>query len=263
LNPFEDEFGFLDQDHPRTPWGTLVPCRFPATAASLRKIFPKFEFSEVRENFPTVRIFNSKRTEREDSMENHGLIIRQLRKRAGLTIHAAAKKLDRSVGWLSEVENGRGAARLTEREFERIVDALDGAKHRALFRIWVANHKNRARAAKTFDGAVLKFIRVKKELGLIEAAQETGLSVGYLSKIETGAKPVTVEMRNRILAAYGYSPSSWKNLATDPVRSKAVPLRYKLEILLSGLSERQIETVFDFVQSVTQPQAQDSSFNQN
>lgn len=186
-------------------------------------------------------------------MENHGLIIRQLRRLAGLTIHAAAKKLDRSVGWLSEVENGRGKARLTEREFERIVGLLDGAKHRASFRIWVANYKNRERVAKTFDGAVLKHIRVKKELTVRKAARLLGVSHGYLSKIENGTAPITLDMRNRILAAYGYSSSIWKNFATDPVRSKAVPLRYKLDILLSGLSEKEIEVVFNFTLSLVQP----------
>jgi transcriptional regulator with XRE-family HTH domain len=196
-------------------------------------------------------------------MENHGLIIRNLRKLAGLSVRATAKKIGRSTGWLSEIENSRGKARLTEREFERIVALLDGAKHRASFRIWVANHKNRERTVKTFEGAVLKFIRIKKGLGLVAGAKATRLSVGYLSKIETGAKPVTLEMRNRILKAYGYSPSSWKNLATDPVRSKAVPLRYKLDILLNDLSEKEVEAVFNFARSIVQPQAMDLATNQN
>lgn len=194
-------------------------------------------------------------------MENHGLIIRQLRKLAGLTLQSAAKKLGKSTGWLSEVENGRGLARLTESEFNRIVEMLDGAKHKAMFRIWVANHKNRERTLKTFDGAVLKHIRNKKELTVREAARSLGVSHGYLSKLENGTAPVSVEMRNRLLDAYGYSPWSWKNLATDPVRSKAVPLRYKLDILLADLSEKQTEMVFNFVQGIVQPKGADSRSN--
>ena len=48
------------------------------------------------------------------------------------------------------------------------------------------------------------------------------------------------------MAAYGYSPSSFKNFITDPVRAKAVPSVYKLEILLNALRENQIEKVFTY-----------------
>jgi len=179
-------------------------------------------------------------------MENYGLIIRHLRTLAGLSVRATAQKIDRSIGWLSEIENTSGTARLTETEFNRIVDVLEGAKHRPMFRTWVAAYKHRERGEKTFDGAVLKFIRLKKEINLRKAQKLTGLSTSYLSKIETGVKPVTLEMRNRIMVAYGYSPSSFKNLSTDPVRSKVVPTGFKLQILLHGLSEIQTETVFQF-----------------
>jgi transcriptional regulator with XRE-family HTH domain len=179
-------------------------------------------------------------------MENYGVIIRHLRNLAELDVRATALRIGKSVGWLSEIENNRGKSRLTESEFQRIVELLGGVRHRPMFKIWVANQKNRERVCTTFEGAILKHIRTKKNLLLQEAAQLCGLSFGYLSKIESGIKPVTLEMRNRILVAYGYSPSSWKNLATDPIRSKAVPRGYKLEILLNLLSEDQIAEVFDF-----------------
>lgn len=183
-------------------------------------------------------------------MENHGIIIRHLRKLAGLDVRAAALKIGKSTGWLSEVENNRGKARLTETEFQRIVELLDGARHRSMFKIWVANQKNRERAQTTFEGAVLKYIRIKKELSLYDAARACRISPSYLSKIECGLKSVRLEMRNRVLLAYGYSPSSWKNLATDPVRSKAVPLDFKLKILLSQIPESRLEVVFNFIQDV-------------
>jgi transcriptional regulator with XRE-family HTH domain len=179
-------------------------------------------------------------------MENYGVIIRHLRNLAELDVRAAALKIGKSTGWLSEIENNRGKSRLTEIEFQNIVERLGGTRHRSMFKIWVANQKNRERACTTFEGAVLKHIRTKKKLSLQESAQLCSLSFGYLSKIECGLKPVTLEMRNRILTAYGYSPSSWKNLATDPIRSKAVPRSYKLEILLNQLSEEQIAEIFDF-----------------
>ena len=57
------------------------------------------------------------------------------------------------------------------------------------------------------------------------------------------------------MKAYGYSPSSFKNLSTDPVRSKAVPLKFKLEILLGQLQEQEIEAVFRFVQNILKSRA--------
>lgn len=183
-------------------------------------------------------------------MENYGLIIRHLRHLAGLTVQLAAKKLDRSAGWLSAIENNTGACRLTESEFDSIVERLDGAKHRAMFKTWTANYKNRERAEKTFDGAALKYIRIKKELSLAAAKKLTGLSISYISEIENGIKPVSLEMRNQIMVAYGYSPSSFKNLSKDPVRSKAVPTLYKLEILLNRLRSEQIEAVFQHAQTL-------------
>ena len=183
-------------------------------------------------------------------MESYGVIIQHLRALAGLSVQITAKKIGRSKGWLSEVENNHGNSRVTESEFNRIVDLLDGSKHRAMFKTWAATAKNRDQVAKTFDGAVLKYIRLRKEITLAKASQLTGLSTAYLSKIETGVKSVTLEMRNKIMVGYGYSPSSFKNLSTDPMRSKAVPLKFKLDILLHSMPEKRVEQVFKFVQEL-------------
>jgi transcriptional regulator with XRE-family HTH domain len=95
-------------------------------------------------------------------MENYGVIIRHLRALARMSVRETAQKIQRSIGWLSEIENNSGTARLTESEFDRIVELLEGNKHKAMFRTWVATYKNRERLDKTFDGAVLKFIRIKE-----------------------------------------------------------------------------------------------------
>ena len=59
-------------------------------------------------------------------MESYGLIIRHLRLLAGLSVRNTAEKINRSIGWLSEIENSCGTARLTEKEFNRITDLLGG-----------------------------------------------------------------------------------------------------------------------------------------
>ena len=181
-------------------------------------------------------------------MESYGVIIQQLRTLAGLSVQNTAKKIGRSKGWLSEVENNSGNSRISELEFNRIVDILNGTKHRPMFKTWAATAKNRDQVARTFDGAVLKYIRIKKEITLLKASKLTRLSVAYISKLETGVKSVSLEIRNSIMRAYGYSPSSFKNLSTDPTRSKVVPVRFKLEILLNVLDIKDLNEVFKFAE---------------
>ncbi len=183
-------------------------------------------------------------------MDNYGLIIRHLRKLSKLNVRQAADKIQRSIGWLSEIENSRGTARLTEREFNRIVELLDGNHHKPMFKTWISTQKRSEQSERAFDGAVLKYIRMKKELNLKEASRLSGLSMPQLSKFETGHKLVSLETRNRVMLAYGYSPSSFKNLSTDRIRSRAVPFSFKLEILLKNLPENQIEKVFCFAQGL-------------
>lgn len=179
-----------------------------------------------------------------ESLENHGLIIRELRTNLQLSIHKAAGLIEKSAGWLCEIENGKRRSRLSSNEFNRIVEILGGSNQKHLFKTWVASQKNLERNSKIFDGAVLKFIRLKKEFSLSNASKMVEISKGYLSKLETGKAPLTFERRNQIMRAYGYSPSSFKNLATDPVRSKAVPSRFKFQIILQKISSAEAESLF-------------------
>ena len=85
------------------------------------------------------------------SLENHGIIIRHLRKRNRLSVRKCSDIIGKSIGWLSEIENACGTARLTEDEFDRIVSALGGDKDGAMFKTWVAKHKNIIRACRYFS----------------------------------------------------------------------------------------------------------------
>lgn len=177
-------------------------------------------------------------------LENHGIILRTLRKRKDLSIQKAAKMIGKSPGWLCEVETGGGTCRLSPSEFDRIVDLLGGSKERAMFKTWIANFKNQQKISKVYDGAILKFIRLKKGFSLTTASAKLGLSKGYLSKLENGLMPISLDRRIEMMKAYGYSPSSFKNLSTDPVRSKAVPNSFKFEILLQNISSEAAEAIF-------------------
>jgi transcriptional regulator with XRE-family HTH domain len=179
-----------------------------------------------------------------DSLPNHGIVVRELRKRLGLSLQIAARRIGKSVGWLSEIENCRGESRLGKVALERIVTLLDGERHRPMFKTWIANHKNEERRNRTFDGAILRHARNRRGLSVTAASELLSMSKGYLSRLERGICHVTLPLRNRILVGYGYSTESFKNWSTDPVKSKAVPLKYKFDVLMQNISDEDAEIIF-------------------
>jgi len=181
-------------------------------------------------------------------MEHYGVVLRKLRELNQLSIKEAAKHIKRSAGWLSEIENEKGSARIYPLEFERIVAAYNGEAHRPQFGIWVAKAYKPEPTKKEicFGGSILRYLRKKAQKSLDTASQEVGLSKAYLSYIETGVKPLSLELRNRLVRSYGYSPSSFKNFATEDKRAKNIPVRYKLDLLLKRMDESKIEMVFAY-----------------
>ena len=180
-------------------------------------------------------------------MEHQGVVLRKLRLLKGYSIKQASEKVGRGVGWISEIENGRGSSRLTVTDFERAVAAYEGEKYRKQFSLWIANaHKaNRGDEFETsYDGAVLKYVRTKAGLTITEAAKQLGLDKGNLSRIEHGIRPLSSELRDRMMRLYGYSPASFKNFASEDKRAKSVPTLFKLEILVNRMSEKAIEALF-------------------
>lgn len=96
-----------------------------------------------------------------DGNENYGLILKLLRQQMRLSVRDFSKKINRSIGWISEMENGCGTARITEQEFDALVALLGANGQRSQFKTWVANHKNAERVDRTFEGAILKFVRIR------------------------------------------------------------------------------------------------------
>jgi len=186
-------------------------------------------------------------------MDHHGVILRQLRLQNKLTMKEAARRIEKSAGWLSEIENSKGAARIHAQEFERIVAVYGGDRYRKQFGIWVANAHKPDLPGKDvcLGGATLKFLRKKAKLSLKTAAKEVGLSACYLSCIETGSKPLSANLRDRLVRVYGYSPSSFKNFATEDKRAKNVPIRYRLGSLLKQMDDGRIQKVFEFAFSLS------------
>jgi transcriptional regulator with XRE-family HTH domain len=188
--------------------------------------------------------------------ENHGIIIRLLRQKHGLSVQQFAKQCGKSVGWLSGVENAKGRARITEPEFQRILQLFGAEKQTAQFKTWVANYKNAQRVDRRFDGAIFKFLRTKKGLKLKEISKATGYSVAHLSRIERGVASASPDLRKHYMTACGYKPDSFKNFSTDPIKSKAVPAKLKVGILLSKLPDEHFLELQKFIESLLEGGAQ-------
>jgi transcriptional regulator with XRE-family HTH domain len=178
-------------------------------------------------------------------MSSYGVVLRKLRELNKQPLKQAAKAIGRSAGWLSEIENDRGAARIGLEEFERIVAAYNGQGYRKQFGIWVAQaHKPQAKSEIVFDGAILRYLREKSNLRLKEAAKTVGLSGPHLCNLEKGRRSISLELRDALMKVYGYSPASFKNFATEDKRAKNIPVRYKLDLLIRQLGEADIERIF-------------------
>ncbi len=197
-------------------------------------------------------------------MNSYGVVLRKLRAINKEQMKVAAKRINRSVGWLCEVENQTGKARISEEEFRRIVSLYGGAKYNDKeFALWTAN----AAKAKpkedeiSFDGAILKYLRLKKPMTLQEAGLAIGVTKSCIAKVESGACKVSVERRNQLLKVYGYSPSSYKNFYSRDKRALNVPAMFKLDILLRTFDEKQRLEVFDFAMKlkVGMPQTEKQS----
>jgi transcriptional regulator with XRE-family HTH domain len=180
-------------------------------------------------------------------MDNHGVILRQLRLINKYSIKEAAAKLEKSAGWLSEIENGNPRSRLNPPEFERIVALYVGEPYRKKFSLWIANKNRHPKTDDiSFDGAILKYVRTKAHMTLFEASERAKISKRYLSNVENGFKSIRLEMRNRLMEIYGYSPASFKNFATEDKRAKSVPIRYKLNVLIKQLDEQKLTEILKY-----------------
>lgn len=181
-------------------------------------------------------------------MKHQGVILRRLRAINRLTIHEASKVIGRSVGWLSEIENGRGEARIDPDEFERIIAAYGGGKYRDKFPLWIANESKGIPDEKplSFDGAILRYLRKKADLSQERAARAISVSAAHLCNLERGKRVLSTEHRNTLLKEYGYSSSSFRNFTTADKRAKNIPVRTKLNILLDRMPEESAQAVFAF-----------------
>lgn len=194
-------------------------------------------------------------------MKHPGVILRKLRQLHGYSMKFAAQKINRSVGWLSEVENQLGNSRIDETEYERILFIYEADKHQKLIHSWLS-HVNSEKAKKreiSYDGAILKYLRIKAGKTLKEIAPQVECSASYLVRIERGLAAITQTRRNQLINLYGYSTESFKNFHSREKRGLNVPALFKLNILLKTFEEEKILAVFDYAVSLQQKNKETNS----
>ena len=108
-------------------------------------------------------------------MNQYGSILRTVRAHCGLSLKQAASMIERSVGWLCEVEAGKPSSKCSKEEFERII-ACYGVEFDARacgYMFWT--HQTQSPEGNSFDGAILKYLRTKSGSSLKAAAQQKWL----------------------------------------------------------------------------------------
>jgi len=69
---------------------------------------------------------------------------------------------------------------------------------------------------------------------------------------KNGDKPVSEELKAKILNAYGYKVTSFRNFSTKDKRAKSVPTKYHLSILMRSFGESDLQTLFEFATGLAQ-----------
>lgn len=184
-------------------------------------------------------------------MKGYGVVLRRLRQLNRLSLKQGAQLMGRSSGWLSQVENERGYARLKPEVFEQAVEVYKGESYRKQFSGWMTTtklhqHKN---TELSFDGSILKYLRIKSGLTLLQVSGKVKLSCAYISSLESGKRPLNKELRDQLIVLYGYSPASFRNFTDESKRAGNIPVQYKIQMLLKNLNQTQLDEVFQFLES--------------
>ena len=179
-------------------------------------------------------------------MTNYGVILKKIRNEKNISLRQAAKLINRGLGWLSEVENNKPRAKITQKEFDRIIKAYGGdndiRKHQ--LQINASKRSNECRA--WYEGAILKHLRKRSGLDLKAAAKLIGISLGYLSNLENSHKPIDTELRKKILCAYGYKKSSYRNYTNKKSRLSSISVESRMRSLINNLNTEKLEMVFQY-----------------
>ena len=99
--------------------------------------------------------------------------------------------------------------------------------------------------ALTEYGKILRHYRVDNQILLATMAKDVGLSPAYLSSIETGARPVPVDLTDKLTARYGFDAE----MKTQLMKAEAETNK-ALTINLADASPEAIDATVMFARTV-------------
>lgn len=180
-------------------------------------------------------------------MKKPGVILRKIREEKQLSLNQAAQKIQRSVGWLCEVENEKGNSRINDIEFDRVVELLEANDLRPKFSYWMQKDgENQIQKSSYLEGPIFKHLRKKSNITQKDAADSLGLSETYLSLVENGLRKANPLLKSNLMNLYGYSLGSFSNFVSENKRGANVPTRFKLSSILNLADEQMTKEILDF-----------------
>ena len=174
-------------------------------------------------------------------MNHRSVILKKIRQDKKLTLRQAAPVINRSSGWLSEVENNKKRAFIDEKEFKRIISCYQAEADLKRYQLWAATQRKQQNKRNWFEGAIFKHLRKKRGLSLAEASSRLGISKSHLANIEASRKIVTAECKEKIFVAYNYKRSSYYNFTNIESHRNSIDVELRLKSLLSNMKKDQLE----------------------
>jgi len=179
-------------------------------------------------------------------MTNYGVILKKIRNEKKLSLRQAAQQINRGLGWLSEVENNKVRARITKKEFDRIIQAYGADDDIRKHQLQINASKRSNECHVWHEGAIIKHLRKRSSLDLKAAAKLIGISLGYLSNLENSRKPIDVQLRQKILCAYGYKASSYRNYTNKKARINSISVESRIRSVINNLDKQKLEMIFQY-----------------
>jgi len=144
------------------------------------------------------------------------------------------------------VENNKPRAKITKTEFDRILQAYGASNDIRKHQLQINASKRSDSCRVWYEGAILKHLRKRSNLDLKAAAKLIGISLGYLSNLENSHKPIDIELRKKILCAYGYKKSSYRNYTNKKSRLNSISIQSRMTAIINNLDKNKLEMVFQY-----------------
>ena len=181
-------------------------------------------------------------------MNNYSAIAKKMRNDKKLSLKKASILIGKSAGWLSQLENNKLEVKLDLDGLKFIAECygLEGEMKR--YFLWASGKNNKQAKQVWYEGAIYKHMRLKSKFTLKQASQFLGVSKGQLANIEACRRSVSSNLKENMLAAYGFKKSSFQNYIHREERIKSIPVEFRIKLLMQNLKKEKLEQIFEYAQ---------------